>query len=66
MDQVLSILLQAYAGQECLLERLVNRARNRPLQSYHRFRDWMRKRKDAHEVTKYDIADGIGRVLAHR
>ena len=64
MDEVLGIVLKAYAGQEFLLERLVARACDRRLQRYHRFRDWMRKRKDAHEVTKYDIADGLARLLA--
>jgi tRNA A-37 threonylcarbamoyl transferase component Bud32 len=65
LDEVLGAVVEAYRGQRELLELLVRRIRGRPWQLFHRWRDRRRRRRDPGEVTKYDVADGIGARLGN-
>jgi tRNA A-37 threonylcarbamoyl transferase component Bud32 len=60
---VAGLAVQVYTGRRDLLERLVTRTLDRPMQFWHRWRDRRRKRKDAGELTKYDVADAIVKCL---
>jgi tRNA A-37 threonylcarbamoyl transferase component Bud32 len=56
-------LVEAYRDRREILERVVARVLDRPVQFFHRRRDRRRKRARPGEVTKYDIADALAEML---
>ena len=63
LHETVKLLAGAFASREALLKRIVKRTAGRPFQFYHRRRN--RKYKKAHpdDVTKYDIADALSKLL---
>ena len=63
LDKVVEIMASSYQNQQDLLQIIVQRTTARPGQFYHRWRDRQRKRKNPQEITKYDIADVLAKIL---
>lgn len=63
LEKVLKLLVTAYAGQESLLNLVVKRTAGRHFQFYHRRQDRKRKTANPQDVTKYDIADALAKLL---
>jgi tRNA A-37 threonylcarbamoyl transferase component Bud32 len=62
LDPVLKIAADAYRDQPEILKRIISRTCDRPWQMIHRLLD---RRRKAHPgaITKYDIADGLQRLI---
>ncbi len=60
---ILEELAKTYKNQENILIKIINRTTSRPFQILHRWKDQKKKLKDPSEVTKYDIADGLKKIL---
>jgi len=65
IEQVLKLLVVAYASQEPLLKLIVDRTTARPFQFFHRWKNRKRKLLRPDEVTKYDIADELAKLKIH-
>jgi len=63
LKDVLRVMVSAYADQQVLLRRTVNRTTGRPFQFYHRWQDRKRKLAQPQNVTKYDIADALRKIV---
>jgi tRNA A-37 threonylcarbamoyl transferase component Bud32 len=66
LPAVVSTLVEAYRGNQEILQTIVGRTTSRPFQWYHRWRDRSRKRRNPAEVTKYDIADAVAAGLKRK
>lgn len=63
IDAVGALVVEAYAGRKEWLTAIVQRTVKRPLQFLHRWQDERRKKKAPGDVTKYDVADSLARLL---
>lgn len=63
LEEVLKEMSSAYKGQEALLNLAVKRTAGRPFQFYHRWKNKRHKTLYPNDVTKYDIADGLKRIM---
>ena len=63
IDTVAALFFEAYAGRQDWLQAIAQRTLERRFQFYHRWQDGRRKRNAPGEVTKYDVADSIRRLL---
>jgi len=63
LEEVLKVMVISYTGQESLLKLIVKRTAGRPFQFYHRWQDRKRKMARPQDVTKYDIADALAKLL---
>lgn len=63
LQEILPVLLVVYEDQRFLLESVADRTLARPFQFFHRWRDRRRKQKKPDEVTKYDVAGGLKKLL---
>jgi tRNA A-37 threonylcarbamoyl transferase component Bud32 len=63
LHEVLKCMLGAYKGQNHLLNLIVKRTSGRSFQFYHRRQDRKRKRERPQDITKYDIADALAKLL---
>jgi tRNA A-37 threonylcarbamoyl transferase component Bud32 len=63
IDSVGALMVEAYADRKEWLKAIVQRTVERPLQFLHRWQDDRRKMKSPGEVTKYDVADCLARLL---
>ena len=63
VESVVRMLVDAYAGHERLLHRIVQHTYERSFQFFHRWRDVRLKADQPGLVTKYDIADCLRRML---
>ena len=63
IEETARLMVAAYAGQESLMRRIVERTHGRAFQFVHRRRDRARKRAHPGEVTKYDIADAVSHLI---
>ena len=66
LPAVVGALVDAYRGNQEILQLIVERTTTRPFQWYHRWRDRSRKRQNSAEVTKYDVADTVAAALKRR
>ena len=60
-DAVVKYMLNAYHDAPAMIEALIALTTNRPFQWGYRWRHRMKKRKNPHKVSKYDIIDAIDR-----
>jgi Ser/Thr protein kinase RdoA (MazF antagonist) len=60
---ILQAAAAAYGHRRDLLVRICRDVLGRPMQFFHRWRDRRRKAARPGEVTKYDVADGLARLL---
>jgi tRNA A-37 threonylcarbamoyl transferase component Bud32 len=63
IEEVLKLMVLPYTKQESLLRYIINRTLNRPFQFYHRRKNRHRKLEFPQDVTKYDIADALSKLL---
>jgi tRNA A-37 threonylcarbamoyl transferase component Bud32 len=63
LEPVMQLLVEAYAGDKHLLRLFIERTCARPFQALHRWRDRRRKINHPGDVTKYDLADALLRLL---
>jgi len=63
IEAVAALIVEAYVGREDWLRTISQRTLERPFQFYHRWQDGRRKRTAPDEVTKYDVADALTRLL---
>lgn len=63
IEEVLKLVVASYKSQESLLKLIVKRTASRPFQFYHRWQDRKRKMARPQDVTKYDIADALAKLL---
>ena len=63
LEEALKQMAAAYRGQEALLNLAVERTAGRPFQFYHRWKNRRHKTLYSNDVTKYDIADGLKRIM---
>lgn len=66
LPAIAGALVDAYRGNQEILQLIVARTANRPFQWYHRWRDRSRKHRSPAEVTKYDVADAVAAELKRR
>lgn len=63
LEPVMRLLVTAYGDDRHLLRLFIDRTCARPFQVIHRWRDRRRKARQPGEVTKYDLADTLRRLL---
>jgi len=66
LPAIIKVMVEAYHGNQEILQLIVERTTSRSFQWYHRWRDRGRKRRNPAEVTKYDVADAVGAELKRR
>ena len=62
IEEVVSLLLQAYDHDVALFTRIESLTLARPFQLLHRLKDKQKKRKNPDLVTRYDVADAVSRL----
>lgn len=63
VDDVVRNMIGEYKKNDKLLWRIIELTAGRPFQLIHRFRDSRKKKASPGEITKYDIADALKRML---
>lgn len=64
LEEIMELVVTSYADQKSLLKCLVKRTSGRPFQFYHRWKNHKRKTANPKkDVTKYDIADTVAKLL---
>ena len=66
LPAVADLFCDAYAGEEVLLRKLVERTLARPFQWLHRWRDRARRKADPADITKYEVSEALRGALGAR
>lgn len=64
VQEVLKRMVAVYKGQDNLLKPIVKRTSGRPFQFYHRRKNHRRKIANPNDITKYDIADTLIKIIS--
>lgn len=63
LETVMQLVTASYKNQQSLLRVMLKRTSGRPFQFYHRWKIRKRKTANPNDVTKYDIADTVEKLL---
>jgi len=64
VQEVLKHMVEVYKGQDNLLKPIVKRTSGRPFQFYHLWKNQRRKTANPNDITKYDIADTLIKIIS--